>query len=219
MPIADKKTYLAGMVNLLRKQWPNNKTINIICHGHSVPAGYFATPYVDTFNSYPHLLNMKLKERFPFAVINVIVTAIGGENSIQGAKRFTGDVLCHKPELVLIDYGLNDRTTDEGFVYTAWKNMINQAKEKDVRIILLTPTWDFSVVDKKQENGRSLEYQAEIIKKIASEEKTGLADSYLAFKNAVKSKVPLESLMSWKNHPSRKGHNLVVSEILSWFPF
>lgn len=219
MPLADRKTYFANLVNLLRQQYPNNRTFNIVCHGHSVPAGYFETPYVDTFNSYPHLLHRKLKERFPFAVINVIVTAIGGENSITGAERFSKDVLCHKPDLVLIDYGLNDRALKTDSVSRAWKSMINLAKENNVQIMLLTPTWDFSVLDPDQKSGKLLKQRAELIRQIAFEEETALADSYLAFEKAVKSGTAIETLMSWSNHPSRKGHNLVVSEIVSWFPF
>src|SRR3982751_3841278 len=69
----DPRTYLASLINLLQIPWPKNRTINIVCHGHSVPAGYFKTPLVDTFNAYPHLLHQGLKQRFPHAVINVIV--------------------------------------------------------------------------------------------------------------------------------------------------
>ena len=109
MAIAERGAYLRPIVELLLAQWPGNRTVNIVCHGHSVPAGYFATPMVDTFNAYPALLHRDLKHRFPFAVINVIVTAIGGEGSPQGADRFEADVLCHRPDVVTIDYGLNDR--------------------------------------------------------------------------------------------------------------
>ena len=87
MPIADPSTYLADLLGILRTHWPENRTVNIVCHGHSVPAGYFATPMVDSMNAYPHLLHVGLKQRFPFAVINVIVTAIGGENSESGAQN------------------------------------------------------------------------------------------------------------------------------------
>ena len=84
MSIANRLNYMENIVNEMAKKWPENKAINIVFHGHSVPSGYFATPYVDTFNSYPHLLHKILKERFPYAVINIIVTAIGGENSVSG---------------------------------------------------------------------------------------------------------------------------------------
>ena len=49
--IADRMSYLADVVNDLKRQWPDNSLVNIVCHGHSVPAGYFATPVVDTFNA------------------------------------------------------------------------------------------------------------------------------------------------------------------------
>jgi hypothetical protein len=52
--------------------WPDNRTLMIACHGQSVPARYFATPLVDTFSAYPHLWHRRLKERFPWAIFNVI---------------------------------------------------------------------------------------------------------------------------------------------------
>ena len=109
MAIADRRPYLREVVGFAAGPVARNRTVHIVCHGHSVPAGYFATPMVDTFNAYPPLLHRELKHRFPFAVVNVIVTAIGGEGSPQGADRFEADVLCHRPDLVTIDYGLNDR--------------------------------------------------------------------------------------------------------------
>src|SRR6185503_2190695 len=85
---ADRANYLRPVVVELEKAWPTNRTVNLVCHGHSVPAGYFKTPVVDSFHAYPHLLHVAVKERFPRAVVNVIVTAIGGENSVAGAARF-----------------------------------------------------------------------------------------------------------------------------------
>src|SRR3954453_4525562 len=99
--------YFQRVIEQLRMQYPNNRIINIVCHGHSVPAGYFKTPEVRTFDSYPHLMHVGLAERFPHAVINVIVTAIGGENAVSGARRFEADVLAHRPDLITIDYALN----------------------------------------------------------------------------------------------------------------
>lgn len=38
--IADKRAYLSSVTEALKRQWPDNRTVNIVCHGHSVPAGY-----------------------------------------------------------------------------------------------------------------------------------------------------------------------------------
>ena len=140
--VADKETYLADISMLLKQPWPKNRTINIVCHGHSVPAGYFKTPVVDTFNAYPHLLHKALKDRFPHAVINVIVTAIGGEASERGAERFDRDVLSHHPDLITIDYALNDRGIGLERARAAWSSMVASAKAKGIKVILLTPTGD-----------------------------------------------------------------------------
>ena len=138
MPIPNKHEYLSELCNTLSHRWPDNRTVNLVCHGHSVPSGYACTPFVDSFHAYPHLMHRTLAQRFPYAVINVIVTAIGGENSVQGAARFREDVLCHKPDLVTIDYGLNDRGVPMKDAEDAWRQMIEQSLERNIPVILLT---------------------------------------------------------------------------------
>jgi hypothetical protein len=49
----------------LSTAWPDNGIVNIVCHGHSVPAGYFRPPRVHTLDSYPQLLLAALKSVFP----------------------------------------------------------------------------------------------------------------------------------------------------------
>ncbi|MEI8198087.1 MAG: SGNH/GDSL hydrolase family protein, partial [Phycisphaerae bacterium] len=142
MSIPAHELYLANITALLRQQWPGNRTVNIVCHGHSVPAGYFLTPMVDTLNAYPHLLLAGLKQRFPYAVINVIVTAIGGENSESGAARFADDVLRLRPDLITIDYALNDRGLGLEKAHRAWTHMIQAARAAGSKVLLLTPTSD-----------------------------------------------------------------------------
>jgi acyl-CoA thioesterase I len=40
--------YLAPVAAKLEQVWPKNHLVNIVFHGHSVPAGYFKTPTVDS---------------------------------------------------------------------------------------------------------------------------------------------------------------------------
>ena len=129
--------YLEEISIELAKKWPENKTVNIVCHGHSVPSGYFATPFVDTFKAYPHLLHKDIKEKFPFAVVNVIVTAIGGENSSSGALRFERDVLNHNPDLVTIDYGVNDRGLGAPASHKNLVSMVEKCLNRKFKVILL----------------------------------------------------------------------------------
>jgi hypothetical protein len=214
--IADKSTYLENITSLLKQEWPDNRTINIVCHGHSVPAGYFKTPDVNTFNAYPHLLHKALKDRYPYAVLNVIVTAIGGENSEKGAERFEKDVLSCHADLILIDYALNDRGMGLARAKVAWKSMIEKAISKGSKIILLTPTADKRAnYDDPEE---PLLLHAKQIRELAKEYGVGMADSYAAFERYLKEGGKLDEIMSQVNHPNRKGHELVVKELLHWFP-
>jgi lysophospholipase L1-like esterase len=212
---ADKATYLSDVTALLQVKWPKNRTINIVCHGHSVPAGYFKTPVVDTFNAYPHLLHKELKKRFPYAVINVIVTGIGGETADRGAKRFEKDVMLHSPAIITIDYALNDRRIGLAKAKLAWNSMIETAKAEGIKVILLTPTGDLS--SKMNNPNDPLNQHAEQIRKLAKEHNVALADSLAAFKDYSAGEGQLKGLMSQINHPNRKGHDLVVKELMEWF--
>ena len=218
MSIAEQSTYLSQITDTLKTHWPKNRTVNIVCHGHSVPAGYFATPMVDSMNAYPHLLHTGLKQRFPFAVINVIVTAIGGENSESGAGRFEKEVLCHRPDLITVDYGLNDRGTGLERAHAAWSRMIFEGLDYGAKMILLTPTPDKTQADNYAgEDKKLLEYHAGQIRKLAEDHNIGLADSLRACMDYSNS-ADLSDILSWSNHPNRKGHELVARELLRWFP-
>ena len=214
--VADAVTYLAPIVTELQREWPRNRAINIVCHGHSVPAGYFKTPVVDTFNAYPALLHRALKERFPFAVINVIVTAIGGENSPKGAARFARDVLTHRPDIVCLDYSLNDRGVGLPAARVAWTTMIEQGQATGAKIILLTPTPD--VRAKLDTPADSLNQHAAQVRQLARDYGTGLVDSLARFQAELQRGTRLEDLLSQSNHPNARGHQLVATALAEWFP-
>jgi acyl-CoA thioesterase I len=213
----NQQTYLAGTCAELMKSWPTNRTVTIVCHGHSVPAGYFKTPAVHTFEAYPYLLHRGLNERFPHAVINVIVTAIGGENAEQGAKRFKRDVLSLHPDVVTIDYALNDRAIGLARSEKAWQAMIKMALADNVKVILLTPTPDMKA--HLDDPNDPLNQHARQIQQLAAEYNVALVDSLELFKAKIKSGTPLKDLMVQGNHPNFEGHQIVASELLNWFPY
>jgi lysophospholipase L1-like esterase len=213
---ADSLHYLDEILEALAKKWPENRTVNIVCHGHSVPAGYFATPLVNTFRAYPMLLHRLIKERFPFAVLNVIVTAIGGETSPAGAERFDAEALCHRPSLVTIDYGLNDRRAGLEAAEKAWRRMIESALASGSRVILLTPSWDNTYFT-GDEKWKLLEAHAAQIRRLAGDYGVGLADVFERFRGTVRQREDLVGLLSHGNHPSSRGHRLIAETLGEFF--
>jgi len=212
--MADPASYLSDLKAEMQKEWPKNRTINLVFHGHSVPAGYFKTPQVNTMAAYPNLVLKKIKAIYPLAVVSVIVTAIGGENSVKGAERFERDVICHHPDLILIDYGLNDRGCGLEKAYAAWNQMIQQAQDHGIKVILLTPSPDQSVNYSDPLN--DLKKHADQIRKLAAENQVGLADSYNAFEFLYPDKDLLTKYMSQVNHPNELGHELIANELMKW---
>lgn len=211
---ADEQHYLDSLKKDLNTRWPHNRTINLVFHGHSVPAGYWHNSEVHTMDSYPHLVLASVKERYPHAVVNVIVTAIGGEHAVNGQKRM-GEVLGHRPDVLFIDYALNDLGSGLEAAKAAWESMIKDALKDGVKVILLTPS-----PDQRQdilEPKNALVLHANQIRQLATDYQIGLVDSFVLFQEIAKEKGSVESHMSHVNHPNRKGHELIANEIVRWF--
>ena len=204
--------YLAEFKDQLKLKWPNNKTINIVFHGHSVPSGYFKSPVENTLAAYPHLLLKFLKENYATAVINCITTSIGGEQSEQGALRFKDDVLSVKPDLLFIDYALNDRSIGLERAEAAWRSMIQDALAVNLKLVLMTPTPDLTE-DLLDENTPLAAY-ATMIKKLGNEHQIPVVDVYAQFKKLKQQGATISDYMSQVNHPNELGHRIVLKEIV-----
>ncbi|SDD82758.1 Lysophospholipase L1 [Pricia antarctica] len=210
----NQETYLDIIKTELQKKWPDNRTINLVFHGHSVPSGYFDTPNVHTVKAYPYQTLKKVKDLYPYAVVNSITTAIGGEQSEQGAERFKDEVLTHRPDVLFIDYALNDRSIGLERAKTAWEKMIREAKRYGTKIILMTPTPDLKedILSSEAE----LEKHSEQIRQLAKKYEVELVDSYALFKEIAESE-DLKTYMAQNNHINEKGHQVVAEAIMEFF--
>ena len=211
----EKDNYLEPIKLELIKEWPTNRTINLVFHGHSVPSGYFVTPDVRPLQSYPLLLLKELKKNYPYAVINIILTCIGGENSEQGSKRFKKEVLNHKPDVLFIDYALNDTGIGVDASRKSWEHMIKAALKKNIKVILLTSTPDQRVDLLSKET--DLQKICTQVVELSKEYQTGLVDNYAAFQQLASTGEKVTDYMSQVNHPNEKGHQFVVDGMMKYF--
>jgi len=212
--VADQKEYLAEVKKELNAVWPKNRTVNIVFHGHSVPAGFWHDHEVHTLESYPHLVLKQLKAEYPYTVVNVIVTAIGGENSQKGSARLEKEVLVHRPDVLLIDYALNDRFLGLEKSKQAWEDMIKKALAQNIKVILVTPSPDQRVDLLAADN--PLEPHTEQIRQLAEKYHLGLADPYVEFKK-IAAHGNLKNYMSHVNHPNLAGHQIIADAVVAWF--
>lgn len=216
--MVDKRTFLYELTKELDKAYPNNRLINIAVHGHSQTRGYTTGHTIDPFSAYPHQFHKLLKHRFPFAATNVIVTGIGGECAINGAKRFDEDVLCCKPDLITIDYALNDRYANKEEIRQAWESMVDNAKEKHIPVLLLTPTFDIPSAYEKDKLAQLREREQMIIE-LGNEKEVGVVQVMRAWEKYLKYSGNIEDLLAGVNHASELGHKIIANELLSWIPY
>ncbi|WP_435414904.1 SGNH/GDSL hydrolase family protein [Polaribacter aestuariivivens] len=207
--------YLKNIKTELTKNWPNNRTINLVFHGHSVPSGYYQTPTVNTLNAYPHQVLKKLSAKYPTAVINTIKTSIGGEHSIKGATRFDTEVLVHRPDVLFIDYSLNDRSQGLAAAYAAWKEMIQKALARGIKVVLLSPS-PIKDINMLATNTELYEH-TEQVKRLALENGVAFVDSFEQFKQEVINGNNVNDYLSTGNHPNTAGHTLIANEIMKFF--
>lgn len=213
---ASSATYLDSIKIGLQKKWPRNRTINLVFHGHSVPTGYAHTPEVHRLQAYPFQVLKELDKKYPYAVVNVITTSIGGENSAQGEMRFERDVLSLRPDVVFIDYALNDRAIGLSDAKRADEMMIRMALRNHIKVMLMTPSPDLLVDITKP--GNILEQYTKMLIGLAKQYNVGLVDSYAAFRNLANSGKDLHDYMTQTVvHPNRKGHEVIAREIMKWF--
>jgi lysophospholipase L1-like esterase len=158
-------------------------------------------------------VHVKLKELYPYAVLNITVTAIGGEDSASGSSRFKRDVLSLKPDLVFIDYALNDRRKPLDQVERSWRSMIGQAKKAGVPVVVLTPTGD-SAADLSNP-GDPLHERAELIRRLAKDVDVPLADVSAAWLAETGKGTPQDQLLSQSNHPNLRGHKVATDTIVA----
>ncbi len=213
--LADRSAYLGDLTTELTKRWPDNRMVTIVCHGHSVPSGYFRGAVVQPFDAYPHLTHRLLQDHFPTSMVEVIRAGVGGEHAEQGAARFASDVLAKQPDVVTIDYALNDRAIGLERALEAWTAMISAAQDAGVRVILLTPTPDTRA--DLEDPDDPLNRHAAQIRELARLHGVGLVDSLELFRAATARGVDLDSLMSQANHPNRRGHEIVARALADWF--
>jgi lysophospholipase L1-like esterase len=83
------------------------REICVVCFGDSVTEGI---PHVDPEETFPRVLERRLNARFrprgtSFQLLNA---GVGGENTTDGLARIRADVLDHAPQIVIVEFGLND---------------------------------------------------------------------------------------------------------------
>lgn len=88
------------------------EAVTIACIGGSITEGTVAKGSRDSEVGFPkgyaELFHQWWDDNFPDAAITFVNAGIGGTDSYLGVHRVYEDVLCYNPDLVLVEYAVND---------------------------------------------------------------------------------------------------------------
>ncbi len=182
------------------------------------------------------------KELPPKGVSTKVINAgIGGNNTNHARKRFDKDVLAQKPDIVIIQFGINDSAVDVWKKPPATKpriaiktyienlsHFVKKLKSQKKQIILMTPNplrWTpklrkiygkppYKPADEDGFNTFLTQY-AHQVRQLAKEEEIQLIDIYQIFEDyGKKENQSVSDLLLDGMHPNEQGHQMIAKELM-----
>lgn len=221
---ANGTEYLQGKLKKLKSGEP----FTFVFFGDSITAqtdpegGSFVSRFTDwTRKTYPerkvHYLKMT-RDNKAYTVatakkgeITIVMAGVGGDDTVRGLQRIDKHVLAHKPDIVVIMFGVNDENRrGKTNVVPPDKYALNltaiveKVREAGGEPLIMTTSmknlgWDATV-------GNLHEYAAKA-REVAKQNKVCLVDNFRAWENLPKRgynyMIPLGSCI---NHPNDMGH-------------
>jgi lysophospholipase L1-like esterase len=181
-----------------------------VTYGDSITAGFAVR------RGFPSFWREMLQNKYPKAKIELVNSGVSGDTTLDGLARLDWSVLSYEPDLVTINFGINDcvlsldlEEFEENFV-----EMVRRIRSGPASEILLlssqpleTPPYDKWVQDY---------YQA--VERVAREMDVGFVDVFGAWMERVNQGTPLSSLiLSGLDHPNESGYRIIAEELMKLF--
>jgi acyl-CoA thioesterase I len=199
-----------GFAAKTRGRLETGRSVTIVAYGDSITAGFAVR------RGFPSFWREMLQNKYPKAKIELVNSGVSGDTTLDGLARLDWSVLSYEPDLVTINFGINDcvlsldlEEFEENFV-----EMVRRIRSGPASEILLlssqpleTPPYDKWVQDY---------YQA--VERVAREMDVGFVDVFGAWMERVNQGTPLSSLiLSGLDHPNESGYRIIAEELMKLF--
>ncbi len=188
----------------------NGCDVTIVAFGDSITAGFAVR------RGFPSFWKEMLQRRYPDSKIGMINSGTSGDTTVDGLARLDWSVLSYEPDLVTINFGINDCVLGLGLEefemnFVEMVRRIRAGPGSEVLLLssqpLETPPYDHLVLDY---------YQA--IERVAREMDVGFVDVCGAWMDRVRQGMPLGSLiLSGLDHPNEAGYRIIAEELMKLF--
>ena len=184
--------------------------VTIVAYGDSITAGFAVR------RGFPSFWKEMLDEKYPEAGLEMINSGISGDTTLDGLSRLDWAVLSYEPDLVTINFGINDCVLGLGLEEFEMNlvEMVRRIRAVPGSEVLLlssqpleTSPYDRQVMDY---------YQA--IERVAREMDVGFVDVHGAWMRRVEQGTPLSSLIiPGLDHPNEAGYRIIAEELMELF--
>jgi acyl-CoA thioesterase-1 len=206
MTKADSNKLFQGIIEDLR----NGCEVIIVCFGDSITAGYGVS------KGFPHYWKEMIERNYPDARIEIINSGISGDTTMDGLARLDSDVLSYDPDLVTVNFGINDAVMGldiEEFKKNQERIVSGILKGSGSEVLLLSsqplesPYYDRLVI-------RYYRAIAEVAKKM----NVGFLNVCETWIKRTQQGIPLSSLiLPGLDHPNEEGYKIIAEELMKLF--
>lgn len=201
--------------------------ITIVAFGDSVTHGAVALGEMDYETVYWNRLKNKIQKIRNYVPVNVINAGIGGITANKSLDRIDSQVLIHKPDLIIVCFGLNDVNNELDEYLSSLKIIFNRCKESGSDVIFMTPNMlntyvakdthesllDYAAVTAEFQNSGRMDTYIYAAIELAKEMGITVCDCYSKWKEISKTQDTTQLLANRINHPVREMHELFADSL------
>ena len=203
--------------------------VNVVIFGDSISHGAF-NEYVDQQSVYWNLLKMKLHTVRDYMPINMICAAVGGATAGELLPGLEERVLSHKPDLVIVCFGLNDiNGTLENYI-GALKQIFEKCCAAGCDVVFMTPNMlntyvaedtpvqhkVYAVKTAQMQNEGRMDRYISAAAELARSMSVPVCDCYSKWKELSKTQDTTLLLSNRINHPTEEMHHLFADALFDW---
>jgi acyl-CoA thioesterase I len=184
--------------------------VSIVAFGDSITAGYAVR------RGFPSFWKEMLSKKYSDAEVELINSGVSGDTTMDGLARLDWAVLSYEPDLITIDFGINDCVLGIGLEefeanFVEMVRRIRAGPNSEILLLssqpLETPPYDLLVRDY---------YWA--IERVARQMDVGFVDIYGAWMEHMEKGIPLSSLIiPGQDHPNEAGYMIMAEELMKLF--
>jgi lysophospholipase L1-like esterase len=207
----------------------------IVALGDSVTQGVAAVDQFLHEEVYHRQFAHLLEQKHPTCIFNTINAGVDGQTTRDALVRLDRDVLPHRPDLLLVAFGLNDAVQGgleklDDYQANIEAIIHRTRREAECDIILLTPNMMLSrdnVMVAPQhrhlvhqfleiQNGGVLAAYAQRLRQIGRDQNIPIADLYTAWETLAQKGTDTTAMLSnGLNHPTAEGHRMAAQVLMS----